>query len=64
MTVSKMAVAWPAKLMYQVIWITFLSLHALLLLLHETVMKTCPCNIQRFFSAAKDDDFVGRFLIF
>ena len=28
-------------------------------------MKTCPCNIQRFFSALKIENFIGKFwLIF
>ena len=28
------------------------------------ITKTCPCNIQRFFSVVKIENFVGNFLIF
>ena len=28
------------------------------------IMKTCPCNKQRFFSVVKIEDFVGKILIF
>ena len=28
------------------------------------ITKTCPCNIQRFFSVAKNENFVRKFLIF
>ena len=29
-----------------------------------TIMKTCPCNIQRFFSPVKIENFLGFFKIF
>ena len=28
------------------------------------ITKTCPCNIQRFFSVVKIKNFVGKILIF
>ena len=28
------------------------------------IMKTCPCNIQRFFSPVKIENFIGFFKIF
>ena len=28
------------------------------------ISKTCPCNIQRYFSAVKIENFIGKLLIF
>ena len=28
------------------------------------IMKTCPCNIQRFFSVVKNENFIRKTLIF
>ena len=30
----------------------------------QYITKTCPCNIQRFFSVAKKENFVRKCLIF
>ena len=38
--------------------------YLLLKLLSFIIMKTCPCNIQRFFSALKIENFVGKIVIF
>ena len=32
--------------------------------LDNVITKTCPCNIQRFFSAVKIENFVRKNLIF
>ena len=32
--------------------------------LTDNIMKTCPCNIKRFFSPVKIENFIGFFKIF
>ena len=31
-----------------------------MLYLKNDITKTCPCNIQRFFSAVKNENFIGK----
>ena len=58
MTISKWEVLSRGK--YDVFLFLYVAISLQILL----ITKTCPCNIQGFFSAVKIKNFVGIFVIF